>query len=367
MYLKDYHRRNLLAGSEEEETPRITMTYEQEQNALKDAFALPNGEDEEEDLIQPKKKSKEDKSQEEQDYRSFLQQSLKDEASKKMLEQLQSLPSQPTPSTLATEEENEAFLMKYLLNRGWLDPSTSMPELYEDASSDEEKAEEFENQYNFRFEQPGGASIVTHARTVSTARRGEEKRKHERERKRTQKEEVKKKEVEEIARLRNLKRMELEERIKRIEEVAGAGGWTEKDLEGDFDPQEWDKKMQGVFNETYYTEVFILSLDWTYIQEDKKRPKFEEIDISDLVEEDVEQAPQIIENRPTKREKIEKKRKIEQYLDEQFPLNVVSYIGICWRLSNRNQASDIERCLPTRLAWPILRCSQPRMRNWTNL
>jgi hypothetical protein len=56
-------------------------------------------------------------------------------------------------------------------------------------------------------------------------------------------------------------------------------------------------------------------------KEDKKKPKFEEIDISDLVgEEDVE--PEIVEKKPTKREKLDKKRKIEEYLDEHIPLNV---------------------------------------------
>jgi protein KRI1 len=263
MYLKDYHRRNLLAGSDNEEHPTLQVTtYEQEQNALKDAFhtTIPSNEgDEDEDLIKPKKKSKSDKSLEEQEYQAFLQQSLQDETSKKMLQQLQSLASQPPPPTLdatATQQEDgEAFLANYLLNRGWLNPSTSTPELYEDLSSDEEKAEQFETSYNFRFEQPGSSELVTHARTISTTRRGEEKRKQERERKRLQKEEAKRKEIEEIARLRNLKRMEIEERIKRVEGVSGAGGWTEKDLEGDFDPEEWDKKMKGVFDESYYDEV----------------------------------------------------------------------------------------------------------------
>ena len=254
MYLKDYHRRNLLAGSDDEETPAQITTYEQEQKALKDAFHTTIPSDDEDDLIQPKKKSKTDKSVEEQEYQTFLQQSLQDEPSRKMLQQLQSLASQP-PATTTSEEDGEAFLAKYLLNRGWLDPSTEIPELYEDLSSDEEKAETFETQYNFRFEQPGAGEVTTHARTLSTTRRGEEKRKRERERKRLQKEEEKRKEIEEIARLRNLKRMEIEERIKRVEGVAGADGWTEKDLEGDFDPEEWDRRMQNVFDETYYNEV----------------------------------------------------------------------------------------------------------------
>ena len=64
------------------------------------------------------------------------------------------------------------------------------------------------------------------------------------------------------------------------------------------------------------------------LKEDKKKPKFEDnIDISDLVgEEDVE--PQIVEKKPTKREKLDKKRKIEEYLDEHLPLNVCQLLFV---------------------------------------
>jgi len=316
MYLKDYHRRNLLEGDTDnrEETTQIT-TYEQEQQALKEAFHVPIEQDEEdEDILKPKQR---DKPTEEKQYQAFLKSALQDEASQKILTQLESLASRPVLN-LETEDDNEAFLAKYLLNRGWLDPSTEMPELYEDESEDEKKAEEFETQYNFRFEQPGGTEIMTHARTLSSSRRGDEKRKRERERKKALKEEQRRKEMEEIARLRNLKRMELEERIRKVEEVAGSGGWTEKDLEGDFDPEEWDKRMQRVFDEDYYTA------------EDKKKPKFEDIDISDLVPiedgqeyDDSQPAePQIVEKKATKREKLDKKRKIDEYLDEHIPLTV---------------------------------------------
>jgi protein KRI1 len=254
MYLKDYHRKNLLegAGSDEEPQPQ-TRTYNQEQAALKEAFHTTVPSDSEDDLIRPKQKSSKDKSTEESEYQEFLKQTLQDEASQKMLQQLTTLASHP-PNT---NEDGEQFLAKYLLNRGWLDLTTPIPELYEDASSDEERADTFETQYNFRFEAPGAAEVTTHARTLSTTRRGEEKRKRERERKKLAREEEKRKEVEEIARLRNLKRMEIEERIKRVEGIAGASGWTERDLEGDFDPEEWDQRMQGVFDEQYYDEVCV--------------------------------------------------------------------------------------------------------------
>jgi protein KRI1 len=269
MYLKDYHRKNLLAGAEEDETPKALRTYAEEEQALKDAFhtSLPTSDNEQDDLIKPKPKNKSSKETEEQEYQSFLSKSLQDPSSQKLLQQLQSLASTTTTTSATTleTEDGEAFLAKYLLSRGWLETpatTTEQPELYEDNSSDEEKVETFETKYNFRFEAPGAGEVTTHARTLATTRRGDEKRKRERERKRTAKEEEKRKEMEEIARLRNLKRMEIEERIRRVEGVAGAGGWTEKDLEGDFDPDEWDTRMQGVFNETYYNEVCVSPFEW---------------------------------------------------------------------------------------------------------
>ena len=61
-------------------------------------------------------------------------------------------------------------------------------------------------------------------------------------------------------------------------------------------------------------------------KEDKKKPKFEDVDISDLVqEEDMGVEPEIVEMKSTKREKLDKKRKIEEYLDEHIPLNVSPY------------------------------------------
>jgi hypothetical protein len=64
-------------------------------------------------------------------------------------------------------------------------------------------------------------------------------------------------------------------------------------------------------------------------KEDKKKPKFDDIDVTDLVqeEEDVVE-PEIVEKKATKREKLDKKRKIEEYLDEHLPLNVRPFCEI---------------------------------------
>jgi len=71
-------------------------------------------------------------------------------------------------------------------------------------------------------------------------------------------EERKKKEAEkkkeELKRLKNLKKKEILEKMKQIEKVSGAPvlGFEEFDLEKDFDPEEYDAKMQKAFSEDYY-------------------------------------------------------------------------------------------------------------------
>ena len=69
----------------------------------------------------------------------------------------------------ATKED--AFLRDYLLNQKWKEDETKLPKHgatgYGSSSEEEvEEAEKFEQKYNFRFEEPDGGVIVSHARTV---------------------------------------------------------------------------------------------------------------------------------------------------------------------------------------------------------
>jgi len=135
-----------------------------------------------------------------------------------------------------------------------------------DSEDDEElaKADEFEAQYNFRFEQPGGAQIVTHARGSAAAdsmRRVETKRKDERDRKKARKEAERAEAEADTRRLMNLKRKQLRGRLHKIREVAG--GTMDKErlaavlgdsLEGDFDPAEHDRQMSLLFGDDFYAE-----------------------------------------------------------------------------------------------------------------
>jgi len=62
------------------------------------------------------------------------------------------------------------------------------------------------------------------------------------------------------------------------------------------------------------------------------------------MEEELKQKPQTVEKKPTKRAKLDKKRKIEEYLDQHLPLNVPPFSNGT-KFSNPNQISDTEKSL----------------------
>eukprot|EP00977_Amphora_coffeiformis_P018046 scaffold6120_cov162-Amphora_coffeaeformis.AAC.3 len=141
-----------------------------------------------------------------------------------------------------------------------------------DASLDQlEKSDDFEAQYNFRFEEAVGGtqsgadfSLVTYARgqTVNTLRRKDETRREKRLARKERKAAERKAKEEELKRLKNLKRKEMERKLKEVKKVVGlADQDAEMDeaailklIEGDYDPEEFEKKMQETFGDDFYSK-----------------------------------------------------------------------------------------------------------------
>nr|GMD83887.1 protein KRI1 homolog [Ipomoea batatas] len=111
---------------------------------------------------------------------------------------------------------------------------------------------------NDRFEENAGDRVWGHSRKVEgSVRKKTNARKLQRERKeeRMAKEEDERKE--ELKRLKNLKKKEMREKLQKIKETAGIGDdgvclLDEDDLEEEFNPEEYDKKMKKAFGEAYY-------------------------------------------------------------------------------------------------------------------
>lgn len=163
-------------------------------------------------------------------------------------------------------DENEKFLKEFFLNEGWIDKERNRVPSYRDivgeVSEDEahlEEQDKYEAEYNFRFQENAGAQVMGNPRVVEgTVRKKGEVRKTQRQKKAERLAEEKKAREEELKRLKNLKRREIVEKLEKIKTVAGAtaglASLGEDDLEEDFEPLEYDRKMQEAFGDSYYEE-----------------------------------------------------------------------------------------------------------------
>ncbi|KPJ07523.1 Protein KRI1-like [Papilio machaon] len=172
--------------------------------------------------------------------------------------------------------EGEAFLRDYILNKRYLEEGDAGPagdRLRDDADleADEEIVEEqgkFERAYNFRFEEPDDEYLKRFPRTMNYIRPKDDKRSRKRAEVRARKEAEKRSKMEEIARLKALKLKEVQEKIAKLKEVTGNQelAFNDEDIEGDFDPEEHDRRMRAIFDEQYYGEA------------DDKKPEFPDLD-----------------------------------------------------------------------------------------
>jgi len=156
-------------------------------------------------------------------------------------------------------DETDKFLWKYVNNNGWMDEDKKETPTYDEIvdSEEEEKADQFEAAYNFRFEDPEGNKVVTHARKVEgSVRNTKDKRKEKRKERNERKETELKGKREELKRLKNMKKQEIAAKLKQISDATGVApeGLEGVDLDGDFDPEEYDKRMSKAFGGDFYDD-----------------------------------------------------------------------------------------------------------------
>ncbi|XP_076620763.1 protein KRI1 homolog [Colletes latitarsis] len=293
VYLRDYERKIIVeregkySDSEDEDMLKKNkreinkFTYAEEQKQLKESFKdVLYGEEEEEnvELLKPKSKSESEKQKEEADYKEWLrgQKSNINKREQEALKPLRDFWSNPNL------DANEKFLRDYVLNNKYLDkeyPSLDLNDAHivhdsdENLSEDEkniEKQEEFEHKYNFRFEEPDQEFIKRYPRTMENSiRRKDTRRSQKRAEVKMRKEEEKLKKKEELKQLKALKRKEIEEKLMKLKEITGNDDikLNDIDLDADFDPSEYDRKMIEIFNDDYYAAP-----------EENIKPEFPDID-----------------------------------------------------------------------------------------
>lgn len=360
MYLRDYHRENLLRTANgvdnEEDAPK---TYAEEQEDLKRT------------VVQAMHATAENDSEASDEEDGFLVRKSKPEAAPTDRKQI------TEEDVVTADKDPETFLSNFMASRAWVPTARSNFQPFESDDDEEEaKAEAFEEAYNLRFEDPSklNEALITHARdTVSkfSVRRDElSGRKRKREAERLKKEEEKQQRAEERARLRKLKIELLEEKVEKIKKAAGlrANDVTDEDwarfLDDGWDDSKWEEEMAKRFGEKYYAEGEAVESDDEDGSSKKrkiKKPKWDDdIDIKDIIPEfeeeekvkfnlsdaaeDEDEADDSEDQKSSKKKRLQDKkekqkearrerRKIEQLVDQNLDLETALLPGASKKFS----------------------------------
>lgn len=251
MYLKDVVSKHLIEegpefGDEEEEEEKKVKTYSEEQDDLRDEFlnAVKEEEEEEGDLFKVKETEKD-----------------KEEGDPEFTKKLDEFFGEDDKL-----DEETVFLKDFFRKEMWRDDKESSKKGDEkmeevEFSEDEEeieRQEDYEREFNFRFEENAGDRVWGHSRKVEgSVRKKPNARKLQRERKEERMVQAEEERKEELKRLKNLKKKEMKEKLEKIKETAGIGDdgvclLDMDDLEEEFDPDRYDRKMKASFGDAYY-------------------------------------------------------------------------------------------------------------------
>lgn len=290
MYLKDYHRLNLLSGDYKNddndhleqneygtvdgEKPFVVVEREERNKLLEDIKSAFNDEDGGQDDEFLKKK---ENTQVESDTEPLLL---------------------PDPNI-----NSEQFLSSFINSQAWIpskhDKVIDLDAIDQDDEQDfDDAVENFEKAYNFRYEDPNSAEIVSYARSQASLRRGKtNSRKRARDKKQALKEQEKYEVDQALQKKKTAKLNKVFDRLAKIKEAVGDDVddlviervFGDSLLNDDFDDADWDGKMSEIFNEQYYGSE-IVKPEWD--EDDEITVYYKEGGKDDNGEEYYEEEPQ---------------------------------------------------------------------------
>ncbi|MCD9644494.1 hypothetical protein HAX54_032719 [Datura stramonium] len=281
MYLKDVVSKHLIEegpefGDEEEEEKqeKKVKTYSEEQEDLREEFlnAVKEDEEEEEELFKVKETEKRgnvlgDEEEGDTEFTKKLDEFFGED------EKL---------------DEETVFLKDFFRKEMWKDDKKRKKDGMDEVefSEDEkeiEKQEDYEREFNFRFEENAGDRVWGHSRKVEgSVRKKTNARKLQRERKEERMAQAEEERKEELKRLKNLKKKEMKEKLEKIKETAGIADdgvclLDVDDLEEEFDPDKYDRKMKAAFGDAYY-EADDMDAEFGNDEDELEKPDFDKED-----------------------------------------------------------------------------------------
>ena len=283
MHLSEYHRRNLLDGGSPAAESALP-TYAEQQDRAKDELVK--------EMHAAAERAEDEKSDGDKETNEFLVAKVPSHGVSN-----QNKPDRDRlheSDVAIADQDPQNYLLKYMSSRAWVPNESSKFQPFEsDDEEEDQKAEDFEEAYNLRFEDPTKSNevLLSHARDTAakySVRKDDlNPRKRARETERAKKEAARQVRNEEKARFRKLKIAEAEARVKKIQEAAGFRGNSIADeewsafLEESWSDDQWEKKMDDKFGANYYA-----GRDDGGDIEGKaaKKPKWEDdIEIDDIV------------------------------------------------------------------------------------
>ncbi|CAN4110338.1 unnamed protein product [Withania somnifera] len=187
-------------------------------------------------------------------------------------------------------DEETVFLKDFFRKEMWRDDKKGkrdghvMEEVeFSEDEEEIERQEDYEREFNFRFEENAGDRVWGHSRKVEgSVRKKTNARKLQRERKEDRMAQAEEERKQELKRLKNLKKKEMKEKLQKIKETAGIGDdgvclLDVDDLEEEFDPDEYDRKMKKAFGDSYY-DADDMDAEFGRDEDELEKPDFDKED-----------------------------------------------------------------------------------------